>query len=165
MDYDDYVQEKYFSLFRESPGLTEDDLAVSETDTVKERELKQFIKDNYLNREAEPIPGKNDPCDIDEEISQLKQLLTGLLESGEIDREIVLEALSYGLTEMVDFLHHEPDHHYSFSDQEKDELHSMMKTILQKTETEEHQAICESLFPDMVNYLESVVAKIRTPRF
>ncbi|WP_257264546.1 hypothetical protein [Endozoicomonas sp. ONNA2] len=159
----DYFQEKYFSLFRENPGLTEDDLTVSATDTVKERALKQFIKDNYLNSGAESISGKNNPCDIDEEIRQVKQLLTGLLESGEIDRKIVLEALSCGLTEMVDFIHHEPDDHYSFSDQEKDELHSIMETILQKTDTEAHQAICESLFPEIVNCLESMVAKTRTP--
>ncbi|USE37699.1 hypothetical protein [Endozoicomonas sp. SCSIO W0465] len=164
MDYDSF-QEKYFSLFRDNFGLTEDDLTVSETDTVIERELKQFIKDNHLNSETEPLSGTSNPSSIDKDISQLKQLLTGLLESGDIDREVVLEALSYGLTEMAGFIHHEPDHHYSFSDQEKDELHNMMKTILQKTETEEHQAICESLFPDMVNHLESVVAKIRTPRF
>ncbi|WP_257286557.1 hypothetical protein [Endozoicomonas sp. SESOKO1] len=163
MDYDDYFREKYFSLLREKPDLKEDDLKVSETDTVKERELKQFIKDNCINSEAGP--GNSNPSDIDKDISQLKQLLTGLLESGDIDRDIVLEALSYGLTEMVDFIHHEPDHHYSFSDQDKNELHNMMKTVLQKTETEKHQAICESLFPDMVNYLESLVAKIRTPRF
>ena len=163
MDYDDCVREKYFSLFLGNSGLTEDDLRVTETDTVKERELKQFIKDNCINSEA--IFDKHNPADIDKDISQLKQLLTGLLESGEIDREMVIEALSYGLAEMADFIHHEPDHHYSLSDQEKDEMRSMLETVLQKTEAGEYQAICESLFPDMVNYLESLVAKIRTPRF
>ncbi len=87
------------------------------------------------------------------------------IDSGEIDKETILEAVSHGLAEMIDFTQHEPDQPVSFSEDEKSELHNEMTNIINNTESEDHLALCESLFPEMVKNLEHTMAKIRTRRF
>ena len=167
MDTGDTVHRKYFSFENHVNNLSMKDLDISEADTPKEKELKTFIKKKYLSPKEQQEKNSNtqNPDDIDEEINQLKSLLMDFIESGEIDKDIILEAVSHGVTEMFDFMHHEPDHHASFSEKEKEELHNMMMDTIQNTGSDESLALCESLFPQMVNNLEHMMAKIRTPRF
>ena len=153
-------QRKYFSFANNENKISESDLEVLESDSTREKKLKEFIKENFIKNNNQI--GQEEAI---KEEKQLKDQLMDFIDSGEIDKEVLLEAISHGVAEMIDFAHHEPQQNASFSSKEKEGLHNMMIDIIKKTESEEHVNLCESIFPELIKNLELTIAKIRTPRF
>ena len=160
MDSNDQFQRKYFNFNNNENKISESDLEVLESDSPREKYLKEFIKENFTHNKNHIIQEE-----AVVKMDQLKDQLMGFIDSGEIDKDILIEAISHGVAEMIDFSLHEPQQNASFSKKEKDDLHDVMIDIIKKTESEEHMALCESLFPEIVKNLEHMIAKIRTPRF
>ena len=155
---------KYFSFFSPDNNFSDKDLDLQGTDSPTEKKLKTYLKERQETYKSKKIEDMNNET-MESEISELSNLLGELGASDEKNKTDIMEALSYALTEMTDFMLHEPDQHFSLSEQDREQLHkSMISTMKNMGVSEEQSVLCESVFPEVVSQLELLMAKLKTPR-